>query len=243
MRVLGSRLIFPPPEEADEDGLLAIGGDLSPERLLLAYAQGIFPWPSPNLPLLWFSPDPRCVLEFEHVHVGRSLQKMVRRGTYRVTFDTAFGDVMRACATRERPGQHGTWITAEMVTAYVRLHELGFAHSAEAWLGDRLVGGVYGVALGSAFFGESMFATEPDASKVAFVTLLGRLATRGTTLVDCQMRTDHLARFGATEIPRTEFLSRVRNAVREPRPEGPWTAPANPTETLDALRYRAQKPS
>lgn len=235
MLILGARYVFPPPEEADEDGLVAIGGDLSVERLLVAYSSGIFPWPSRGLPLLWFSPDPRTVLELDRVHVPASLRKAIRRGTYEVRFDTDFAGVIRACARTPRAGQPGTWITREMEAAYTRLHELGHAHSIEAWDGARLVGGLYGVALGTAFFGESMFALEPDASKVAFVTLLGHLRAWGTTLLDCQMKTEHLTRFGATEIPRAEFLARVKEAVRKPRPAEKWQTTLTPAQALAQL--------
>ena len=161
---LPSEPVFPDPARAEPDGLLAVGGDLSPERLLTAYAEGIFPWYSDPNPILWWSPDPRLVLEPAHLHVPRSLRKLLRGGRFRVTADRAFAQVIGRCAARERPGQDGTWITDEMRAAYVRLHELGFAHSFEAWEGERLAGGLYGVSLGGAFFGESMFAGRPDAS-------------------------------------------------------------------------------
>ena len=202
--------------------MLAVGGDLRPERLLTAYAQGIFPWYEEGLPILWHSPDPRMVLRAEDLHVPRSLAKTIRRGDYRITLDTAFRDVVRACASMDRPGQDGTWITEEMIAAYVALHRLGFAHSVEAWSGDALVGGLYGVSLGSAFFGESMFAHAPDASKVAFVTLVRDLAGRGITLVDCQVHTEHLARFGASEWPRERFLEALAVALRDPTRKGKW---------------------
>ncbi len=218
---LDERLAFPPPELA-EDGLLAVGGDLRPERLLTAYAQGIFPWYEDGLPILWHSPDPRMVLRAEDLHVPHSLAKTMRRRTYQVTFDSAFRDVVEACASMDRPGQEGTWITAEMITAYGVLHRLGFAHSVEAWRGDELVGGLYGVSLGSAFFGESMFSRADDASKVAFVTLVEDLARRGISLIDCQVHTEHLARFGAEEWPRERFLEALAIALRRPTRKGKW---------------------
>lgn len=218
---LDERLVFPPPELA-EDGLLAVGGDLRPERLLTAYAQGIFPWYEDGLPILWHSPDPRMVLRAEDLHVSRSLGKTIRRRTYQVTLDTAFRDVVEACASMERPGQEGTWITREMIGAYELLHRLGYAHCVEAWRGDELVGGLYGVSLGGAFFGESMFARAPDASKVAFVTLVRDLQRRGITLIDCQVYTDHLARFGAEEWPRKRYLKALSAALREPTRKGHW---------------------
>jgi len=219
---LDERLIFPPPELAEPSGLLAVGGDLGPRRLILAYASGIFPWYHEGLPILWHSPDPRMVLHAGSIHVGRSLAKEIRRGTYEVRLDTAFRDVIEACALVPRPDQDGTWITEEMVDAYVELHRLGIAHSAEAWKDGELVGGLYGVSLGAAFFGESMFAIAPDASKVAFVTLVRQLERWGIDLIDCQVKTSHLARFGATEWPRARFLEALRAAMEKPTRKGVW---------------------
>lgn len=218
---LDERVAFPPPELA-EDGLLAVGGDLRPERLLTAYAQGIFPWYEDGLPILWHSPDPRMVLCAQDLHIPRSLAKTMRRRAYQITLDSAFRDVVEACASMDRPGQEGTWITAEMMTAYEVLHRLGFAHSVEAWRGDELVGGLYGVSLGSAFFGESMFSRADDASKVAFVIFVQDLARRGISLIDCQVHTDHLARFGAEEWPRERFLEALAAALRNPTRKGKW---------------------
>ena len=214
---------FPDPNHADADGLVAYGGDLRPQRLLAAYAQGIFPWPhDEHWPLLWFSPDPRMVLVPSALHVSRSLRKTLRRGGFEVRFDTVFAQVMRACATMPRPKQRGTWITADMMQAYCVLHELGFAHSVETWADGELVGGLYGVSLGAAFFGESMFAQRPDASKVAFVRLVQQLQTWQFHFVDCQMYTPHLARFGAVEWPRKRFLQALGAALREPTRRGHW---------------------
>jgi leucyl/phenylalanyl-tRNA---protein transferase len=218
---LDDRLVFPPPEHA-EQGLLAVGGDLRPERLLLAYASGIFPWYSEGEPILWHSPDPRTVLLAHELHIPRSLAKRLRQGRFELRLDTAFSDVIGACATVRRPGQRGTWITRAMRRAYVELHRRGFAHSVEAWLGGRLVGGLYGVSLGAAFFGESMFALEPDASKVAFVALVRQLERWGITLVDSQVKTAHLERFGAREVPRREYLASLREALRHPTRLGTW---------------------
>ncbi len=223
---LNARLAFPPPELADESGLLAVGGDLEPQRLLLAYSLGIFPWYSEGLPILWYSPDPRLVLEHRELVVSRSLKKTLRRGHYRVTLDTAFDRVIRACADAPRPGQHGTWITEDMVCAYRRLHDLGYAHSAEAWLDGELAGGLYGVSLGAGFFGESMFARADDASKVAFVTLVEQLGRWGIDLIDCQVHTEHLARFGAVEWPRDRFLRRLAGALAKPTRSGRWSLDA-----------------
>ncbi|MFT3917620.1 MAG: leucyl/phenylalanyl-tRNA--protein transferase [Anaeromyxobacteraceae bacterium] len=219
---LTRQVAFPDPSLAEPDGLLAVGGDLSPERLVAAYALGIFPWFSDGTPILWWSPDPRLVLLPPELHVPRSLARTLRRGTYTFTADRAFEEVMRRCAEVPRPGQDGTWITDGMVQAYVRLHRLGLAHSFEAWEGAALAGGLYGVSLGSAFFGESMFSARPDASKAAFVRSVEWLAARGVDLVDCQVRTDHLARFGARELPRPEFLERLAAALERPTLRGPW---------------------
>jgi leucyl/phenylalanyl-tRNA--protein transferase len=214
--------IFPDPEMAEPDGLLAVGGDLSPDRLLRAYADGIFPWYSEETPILWWSPDPRMVLLPVELHVPRSLQRSIRRAAFEVRADTAFGEVIRRCAAKDRPDQDGTWITKEMIEAYQRLHDLGFAHSIEAWRGSELAGGLYGVSLGAAFFGESMFADQADASKVAFAISVEWLRGRGFELVDCQVDTDHLRRFGAREIRRSEFLARLRNALASPTVRGRW---------------------
>lgn len=235
---LTSKLVFPPPEGADEHGLVAIGGDVRPERLLLAYSQGIFPWPHEGYPLLWFSPEPRFVLPLELAHVPRSLRKTIRRGAYEVRFDTRFETVMRNCAATPRPGQNGTWITEELVDGYTELHRRGFAHSIEAWRDGELVGGLYGVSLGAAFFGESMFAREPDASKVAFVTLLGHLASWGFRFVDAQVYTEHLERFGAVECSRRAYLGLLGQSLTSETRRGPWEATLSPPEALEALeRY------
>jgi leucyl/phenylalanyl-tRNA--protein transferase len=219
---LGREIAFPDPARADPDGLLAVGGDLSPERLLAAYAEGIFPWYDERSPILWWSPDPRLVLEPQKLHVSRRLARTIRQGRFRVTADTAFERVIRRCAARARPGQKGTWITDQMIDAYVALHRLGFAHAFEAWEGDLLAGGLYGVSLGAAFFGESMFADAPDASKVALVRAVEWLRERGVRLVDCQVRTEHLVSLGAHEIPREEFLERLGEALDARTMRGRW---------------------
>lgn len=215
---------FPPPEKADRSGLLAVGGDLTPQRLLSAYARGIFPWYSAGQPILWHSPNPRFVLTPDKLHVGKSLRKTLKAGTYEVRYDTAFADVITACGEVPRPGQDGTWITDEMRAAYVELHRLGFAHSIESWANGELQGGLYGVSLGAAFFGESMFARAPDASKVAFVTAVERFKQWGFHFIDCQVETEHLARFGAEHWPRRRFLEALAVALNEPTRRGPWTA-------------------
>ena len=203
---------FPDPSEADEHGIVAMGGDLEPESLLLAYRQGIFPWPVEGLPLLWFSPAARGVLEFADLHLARSLVRERRRTTLRLSIDRAFVRVIRACARVRRRGQRGTWITAQIVDAYTRLHELGIAHSVEAWRGERLVGGVYGVDVDGAFAAESMFHLEPNASKLALWHLIEHLRGRGLDWLDVQVLSPHLERLGAKEIPREEFLEKLARA-------------------------------
>lgn len=219
---LGEELIFPPANLASEDGVLAVGGEPSPERLLLAYSQGIFPWPHEEYPLLWFSPDPRFVLEPASAIIGRSLQKSIRRGRYDIRADTAFREVMLRCAKQKRPGQRGTWITPEMIEGYCALHDRGIAHSIEAYEQEQLVGGLYGVSLGGIYFGESMFADAEDASKVAFATLLAQLQEWRFDLVDCQSYTDHLARFGAVHWPRQRFLRTLETSLQKATRKGPW---------------------
>jgi leucyl/phenylalanyl-tRNA--protein transferase len=213
---------FPDPRLSPADGLLAYGGDLLPERLVAAYAQGTFPWYDRD-PILWFSPDPRVVLLPGGLHVNRTLAKNLRRARYAVRFDTAFREVIEACAAVPRPGQEGTWITDEMIDAYCALHDLGFAHSAEAWRGDELVGGVYGVSLGAAFFGESMFARASDASKVAFVHLVRHIERLGFHFLDCQAPTPHTTRLGAVRWPRNDFLEALERALDHPTRYGTWS--------------------
>jgi len=198
---------FPPVASAlrRPNGLLCAGGDLSPQRLLEAYRHGIFPWFSEGEPILWWSPDPRMVLFPAEVKLSRSLAKTLRRGQYEVRLDTAFPAVIHECSL-PRPGQDGTWITAQMQQAYVRLHELGHAHSVEAWIGGELAGGLYGMAIGRAFYGESMFSRVSDASKIALAHLARYLERRGFAVIDCQMKTEHLASLGAREIRRSELL-------------------------------------
>jgi len=205
-----------------EDGLLALGGDLKPERLLLGYTQGIFPWYAENLPILWHSPDPRMVMTTRDLVVQRSLRKAIKKQPYALRIDTAFRDVLRGCAEVPRPGQNGTWLIPDMVDAYMKLHELGFAHSFEAWRGEELVGGLYGVSLGAAFFGESMFARAPDASKIAFVAGVRQLDAWRVGLIDCQVHTEHLERFGAYEVPRARYLELLKIALDEPTRRGRW---------------------
>jgi leucyl/phenylalanyl-tRNA---protein transferase len=215
--------IFPPVESADEDGILAIGGDLSQRRLVHAYRNGIFPWYSEGLPILWHCPDPRFVLLADELHVPRSLKKAIARKRFEIRFDTAFEAVIDACAKSLRKGQRGTWITRDMRRAYVGLHRSGLAHSAEAYVDGALVGGLYGVCLGQIFFGESMFAAVDDASKVAFVTLVQWMKSWGVSLIDCQQQTAHLERFGAVPWPRQRFVESVRHLSALPTRQERWS--------------------
>jgi leucyl/phenylalanyl-tRNA--protein transferase len=215
---------FPPLERALEEpnGLLAAGADLSVPRLIEAYRGGIFPWFSEGQPPLWWSPDPRMVLLPPELKLPRSLRKRLARRDYEVRADTAFEDVIRACAA-PRPGQEGTWITAELAAAYIALHRAGHAHSVETWIGGELAGGLYGVALGRLFFGESMFTRVPDASKIALAHLVRQLERWRYGMIDCQMKTAHLARFGAREIPRAEFMRKLSFLVNYPRMVREWS--------------------
>jgi leucyl/phenylalanyl-tRNA--protein transferase len=214
---------FPPVETAlrEPNGLLAAGGDLSPRRLLDAYARGIFPWFGADDPVLWWSPDPRMILRLRELRVSRSLRRTIRSGRYTVTLDTVFDQVMAGCAA-PRGDEAGTWITGEMTEAYQRLAVLGHAHSVETWSDARLVGGLYGVAIGRMFFGESMFSWSSDASKVALAGLVGQLRRWDFEVIDCQMATSHLASLGAREIPRTEFLADVTRLIHRPAVAAPW---------------------
>ena len=212
---LGEKIAFPPVTAAlsDPPGLLAAGGDLSPQRLIAAYRRGIFPWYSPGDPILWWSPDPRMVLPPGELKISRSLARTLRNADYEVRLDSACGEVIHACATAPREGQHGTWITGEMQQAYLRLHELGYAHSVETWIDGRLTGGLYGVALGRAFFGESMFSCVRDASKIALAHLCAYLQQRDFGIIDCQMKTSHLASLGARQICRRDFVAALEALV------------------------------
>jgi leucyl/phenylalanyl-tRNA--protein transferase len=212
---------FPPLESANEDGLLAMGGDLSPERLVLAYKSGIFPWFNYGDPILWWSPDPRCVIFPDQFKPARSLKKSIRNRGYRFTLDSAFDQVINRCAG-VRKGQSGTWITKDMQKAYRKLHALGVAHSAEVWEHDTLVGGLYGVSLGSIFFGESMFSTKTDASKMALACLIEKLVAWEFTLIDCQVSSPHILSLGAVEIPRAEFTKRLECGLSENDTTSNW---------------------
>lgn len=220
-------LIFPDPAHADPDGLLAVGGDLSPGRLLLAYAMGIFPWFSEGNPILWWSPDPRLVLFPDDLQVTHSLKRVLKKKLFAITVDRAFPRVIRACAEVRTNAGEETWITAAMIAAYIRLFELGYAHSIESWQDGELAGGLYGIALGRAFFGESMFTLRTDASKAAFVHLVGLVKGRGFDFIDCQTSTAHLKSFGAREIGRDEFLARLTEALRGSWKDFPAEAAGN----------------
>lgn len=214
--------VFPSPQEAEPDGLLAIGGDLNAERLIEAYANGIFPWYEEGQPLLWWSPDPRLLLYPEDIKVSRSLRKVLRKHVFQVTIDQAFPEVIAACAKLRLQNGQGTWITQAMREAYTRLNEQGLAHSLECWHQGNLVGGLYGVSLGRAFFGESMFSRESNASKVALVALAGLARSLQIQFIDCQMPTTHLLSMGAREIPRSEFLIQLQEALKYPTLQGSW---------------------
>lgn len=207
------RYRFPDPRTADARGVVGVGGNLSPGMLLSAYEQGIFPWFSEEDPLVWWSPDPRFVLFPESLHESESMRKVLKRGDFDIVFDADFPAVIRSCAAAERPGQDGTWITADMIDAYTALHDLGWAHSAEAYRQGSLVGGCYGIRIGGAFFGESMFAAAPNASKAAFLTLARALFDDGAAFVDCQVPTEHLRSLGARELPRAAFLAALAAAL------------------------------
>lgn len=214
---------FPPVERAlrEPDGLLAVGGDLSIERLLAAYRRGIFPWFNEGQPVLWWSPNPRAVIFPQEFHVSRSLRRRLRKAPFSFSVDHAFAEVMSACGTMPRHGQHGSWITPAMLTAYIRLHELGFAHSVEVWQDGKLAGGIYGVVLGRVFFGESMFSRATDASKAAMLLLVREMTARGMPLLDCQVESTHLDTLGCRAIPRGEFLELLNEYCAEDTP-GRW---------------------
>lgn len=233
---LSDDLRFPPPQLAAKEGLLAVGGDLRPERLLLAYRMGIFPWYAADEPILWWSPDPRLLLYPAEVRVSRSLRRTLRKGAFEVTMDRAFAQVIEACARVRRPKGEGTWIVPEMIAAYIDLHREGHAHSVEVWQAGALAGGLYGVSLGRCFFGESMFSRVTDASKVALVHLAVQLARWDFAFIDCQVKTAHLVRLGARELPRRLFLAQLAKAVGRPGLQGKWSLDAAKPPTGDGCR-------
>jgi leucyl/phenylalanyl-tRNA--protein transferase len=214
--------IFPPPELAEPDGLLAVGGDLSPERLLEAYRLGIFPWYAEEDPILWWSPEPRLIMEPDSIHVSKSLRKIIRQRRFEIRIDFAFEDVIENCAQIARKEARGTWITLAIKDAYIQLFELGFAHSFESWQDNKLVGGLYGISLGKCFFGESMFSLVSNASKVALVALANVLEEWDFDLIDCQVSTHHLLNMGAFEVERNDFLQRLRLGLQHPTRRGSW---------------------
>jgi leucyl/phenylalanyl-tRNA---protein transferase len=218
---LGKELVFPPPELASSEGIIAVGGDLSSQRLINAYTAGIFPWFSEDDPIIWWSPDPRLVLLPGNIHVSGSMKRLLKRNPFRLTCDRQFLDVLEHCR-KPRPHQDGTWITDEIRDAYLHLHHQGIAHSVEVWAGDRLAGGLYGISLGKCFFGESMFSDLPNASKFAFITFSEKLFRMGFAMVDCQVPSDHLKRLGATEIPRSDFLARLKEGLKHKTIVGKW---------------------
>lgn len=220
--LLDSSISFPGPDMAEDDGLLAIGGDLSKERLLLAYQSGIFPWYSEGYPIMWFSPDPRLIFELGCLHVSKSLMKTIKSGVFEVRLDTAFEEVMRLCAVTDRKGQEGTWITDDMLRAYTGLHRDGYAHSVEIYRGGELAGGLYGVSLGGVFFGESMFHRVRDASKVALYHLDRFLASNDFDFIDSQVPNSHMKSLGGREISRDEFLSRLAKSLEKKTLRGRW---------------------
>ena len=205
-----------------DDDIVAVGGELTPKRVLAAYQQGIFPWPHEGYPLLWFCPDPRFVLPLDQIHISQSLKKTLKHNLYEIKFDTVFHEVITHCARRERPDQDGTWINDDIVSVYTQLHEQGYAHSVEAFEEDQLVGGLYGISLGGIFFGESMFALKANASKIAFVVLLEQLKKWDFDLVDCQSETEHLERFGAVHWPREQFLKALQKSLKKATRRGKW---------------------
>lgn len=210
IRFLTKALVFPPVENANAEGLLAVGGDLSPERLTLAYREGIFPWFNDDSLILWWSPDPRMVLFPENLKISKSMRKVLRQEQFTVTRNQNFREVVEACASIERPGQDGTWITEAMVEAYCELHRRGIAHSYEVWEGAELVGGLYGVAIGKVFCGESMFSLKSNASKAGFIRFVQDVSEQGFELIDCQVYTEHLESLGAEEIPRESYLAYLK---------------------------------
>jgi leucyl/phenylalanyl-tRNA--protein transferase len=221
---LDNSLWFPDVEEATEDGLLAVGGNLSPERLLLAYENGIFPWFIHNKLVYWFSPDPRMILLPAELKVSKSMQQVIRKNIFTITIDADFEAVMKGCQSVKREGQRGSWITKEFISGYSRLHKMGLAHSVEVWQDKELVGGLYGVSLGKCFFGESMFSLVPNASKAGFIFLVNWLKQKHFTLIDCQVHTSHLESLGAKEIERKEFLKLLKKSLKHPTIQGKWTA-------------------
>ncbi len=232
--LLSENIAFPPAHLATPEGLLAVGGDLSQERLLTAYRMGIFPWYSGDEPILWWSPDPRLVLYPNELHVSRTLSRVLKKNRFTITMDHAFKDVIAACAEVRTQNGEGTWIVGDMEEAYCRLHSAGYAHSVETWMDGRLAGGLYGLSIGRCFFGESMFSRTSNASNVALTALVRYLKALSFDFIDCQMTTAHLMRFGAREISRTQFLKELRSALAGPTLKGRWLYPhPHPADSLN----------
>lgn len=225
-------LAFPGVEHADEHGIIALGGDLRPKRLLAAYSLGIFPWPHENLPLLWFCPDPRFVLKPEQIIIKRSLKKALKKSKLNIKADHNFLAVIKSCQSVSRPGQDKTWISKDIIDGFYKLFKLGYAHSIEAYDDEKLVGGLYGISIGSIFFGESMFYTQSNASKLCFLSLAAHLQVWGFTLIDCQAHTEHLSGFGASFMKRDDFLEELRQSHKMPTRKGPWQFYLTLKETL-----------
>ena len=223
--LLSDDIAFPSPHLAPKEGLLAVGGDLTQKRLLMAYRMGIFPWFSNNQPIMWWSPDPRLVLFPDEIRISRTLKKIIKKKVFHVTMDSAFDQVINQCAQVRLQNNQATWIVEEMIDAYCKLHEFGYAHSVEAWHQGELAGGIYGISLGRCFFGESMFTQVSNASNVALVKLVEYLLSLSFDMIDCQIVTEHLIRFGAKEIPRARFLEKLNASLEKPTLRGRWTLP------------------
>lgn len=235
------RIEFPPVSQATREGIVAMGGNLSPGVLLSAYSQGIFPWFSENEPILWWSPDPRFVLFPANIHISKSMRKLLSQERYTTTFDADFERAITECSTMERPGQNGTWITDGMISSYIELHELGYAHSIEVWEGETLAGGLYGVSLGSCFFGESMFSRLPNSSKAALAVLCTALVQAEFDVVDCQVYTPHLETMGAELIPREQFLALLQIGIQSPTLRGDWGVWFNGLKGEDVLAMKKRR--
>jgi|HubBroStandDraft_4_1064222.scaffolds.fasta_scaffold261197_1 leucyl/phenylalanyl-tRNA--protein transferase len=232
---LNDELSFPSPDEADEFGIIAWGGDLRLERLVLAYHQGIFPWPHEGLPLLWFFPDPRFVLKPQEIRINNSLLKAIKQSSLEIVADRDFASVIKACARTLRKEEAGTWITDELIEAFTKFHKAGYAHSVEAYQNGELVGGLYGVNIGRMFFGESMFFKAPNASKICFTTLAAHLHLWNYSLIDCQMPTENLEKFGAKTMPKADFLKEITANQSHPTALGPWEFYLTPKMALELL--------
>ena len=230
-----TRITFPHVENSTPEGIVMAGGNLSPGMLLSAYSQGIFPWYSEGDPVLWWSPDPRCVLFPDEVHVSGSMRKLIRKKHFGITFDTCVREIITACGETPRAGQDGTWITDDMLEAYIGLHELGYAHSVEVWSGTVLAGGLYGISLGRSFFAESMFTWTVNASKYALISLAGLMEKKNYGLIDCQVYSPHLETMGARMIPRNEFMARIKECLKDATQKGSWEHWAGGTQ-YDAAR-------